>query len=642
MNFIYKASIILASLSLTLSSCASFLDIVPDEVNKVEDTYADKNKGLDYLYSCYAYVPDFHSGSGSLDLMTGDEVTTGFEHEAFAGFPKGNYSASKPGISYWNTMFKGIRQCYMFLEDVDKLPTGPNQTTEEEKADYKAQLKFLIAYQHYLLIRCYGPVILVKSTPNINMKPADYPSRSPLDECVDWVAKLLDEAAEGLPVKRDRPVDFGKATKMVAKAIKAKLLLYAASPLFNGGDAEYAARFKDKDGVQLMPLKKDPAKWERAKQAIKEAIDLAEANGIALYAKDDYELQANLIPTGVTRRMRTLNIDWKQRNPEVIFADTRDLGGYSVQNKSYPWTSVGGKSNAWNGIAPTWAMLNRFYTKNGLPWDEDPDFKDKDKYEVVTVAATQEDQARVGEKTIAFNLEREPRFYAWVGFQGGYYEICQAEDGVYTGFMKEGDNQNGYKYAVVPNFFKDGEQGQKDRNNNYSPTGYLNKKYCDPTIAIKKSGGVHREIPWSVIRLGDLYLMYAEACAETNDLANAKLYTNKIRERAGIPTVEKSWEEHAGVTIDQQKMVDIVRGERMVELYLENQNFWDMRRWLLAGKYFNVKAHGLNIEANNINDFAQDTEVKYVRRFTSPTNYFLPIPQEDINNNAKLFQNPGY
>lgn len=98
------------------------------------------------------------------------------------------------------------------------------------------------------------------------------------------------------------------------------------------------------------------------------------------------------------------------------------------------------------------------------------------------------------------------------------------------------------------------------------------------------------QYPWPIIRLADLYLAYAEACVETNDLETAKQYLNKVRERAGIPTVETAW---SGVAaLDQTKLRQIVRQERMNELYLENQNFWDMRRWLLAGQYFNVKAKG--------------------------------------------------
>lgn len=127
---------------------------------------------------------------------------------------------------------------------------------------------------------------------------------------------------------------------------------------------------------------------------------------------------------------------------------------------------------------------------------------------------------------------------------------------------------------------------------------------------------------------------------ETNDLETAKQYLNKVRERAGIPTVENAW---SGVAaLDQTKLRQIVRQERMNELYLENQNFWDMRRWLLAEQYFGTKAKGLNIAATTIEDFAAIKTIDFERKFEAPTQYLLPIPSDDINRNEKLVNNPGY
>lgn len=193
---------------------------------------------------------------------------------------------------------------------------------------------------------------------------------------------------------------------------------------------------------------------------------------------------------------------------------------------------------------------------------------------------------------------------------------------------------------VILSFFKNGNQGRKNRTNNYSPAGYLNKKGTDPNMIMKKSGFTRLVYPWPVIRLADLYLAYAEACVETDDLETAKTYLNRVRVRAGIPTVETAWNGIA--VLDQAKLRQIVRQERQIEFYLENQNFWDMRRWLLAEKAFGQKAQGLNIEANNIDDFAQLKEIAFERKFESPKNYLLPIPSADINRNPKLVNNPGY
>lgn len=92
----------------------------------------------------------------------------------------------------------------------------------------------------------------------------------------------------------------------------------------------------------------------------------------------------------------------------------------------------------------------------------------------------------------------------------------------------------------------------------------------------------------------------------------------------------------------QDKLRDIVRQERMIEFYLENQNFWDMRRWKLAEKYFNNKAQGMNIEAATLEEYAKTEEVIFERKFESPTQYLLPIPISDVNKNENLVQNPGY
>ncbi|GAE15215.1 hypothetical protein JCM6292_1461 [Bacteroides pyogenes JCM 6292] len=191
-------------------SC-DFLDVVPDERTTDTDTYAGRNNGIEYLYSCYAYLPNPANTPGGLDLLTGDEVITAFEHETFAAFPKGNYSASSPVISYWNTFFQGIRQCYMFMERIDKFP----DTSDAEKNDYRAQAKFLVAYYHFLLSRAYGPILLIKETPSTDILASEYPTRVPYDECVAWICNQLDEAAQGLPTKRDIKSQYGLATSIM-------------------------------------------------------------------------------------------------------------------------------------------------------------------------------------------------------------------------------------------------------------------------------------------------------------------------------------------------------------------------------------------------------------------------------------------
>ena len=190
-----------------------------------------------------------------------------------------------------------------------------------------------------------------------------------------------------------------------------------------------------------------------------------------------------------------------------------------------------------------------------------------------------------------------------------------------------------------------GVDANSKRTSNYSPTGFLNKKFVNPDLVKSKSGWEYTNNPWPLIRLAELYLGYAECLAESGALANARLYLDKVRTRAGLPGVKEAYEQFGkdpSKATTKEGLRDIIRNERMNEFYLENQNFWDMRRWLLAEKYFNVKGKCLNIDAENINDFSEVQEVVFERKFQSPMNYLMPIPSADINRNDHVVQTPGF
>ncbi|MGV4438267.1 RagB/SusD family nutrient uptake outer membrane protein [Ornithobacterium rhinotracheale] len=629
MKKIINRTLLSLLLSLGLVSC-NYLDILPDETATEKDAFSNPNAAKNYMYSCYSYLPNPRTGAGSLDFFTGDEVVTAFEHETFAKFPKGNYTANDPVISYWNTLFQGIEQCYILINNIDSVPG----IEAEVAKDYKAQANFLIAYYHFLLLKCYGPVILVKEEPKVDTPPNEYLGRSSYDECVEWIASKFEESMKDLPVKRE-DLSLGLATSTAAKGILSRMYLYAASPLFNGNPVY--ANFVNKDGSPLISTSFSPQKWQRAKKAAKDAIDAAEAAGYRLYTSQDATSYVSSLPepsNDIQRGLRFGLVD--KNNNETIWVDSRNEGTYSLQNKSRPYWS----NSAWNGIGLTLAMLDRFYTERGLPIQDDPNFDYPGRFTIASFPAG--DINGEGESA-KMNMHREPRFYAWVAFHGGYYE-CQGdaqnneanERWPYLKEYKRGTD----KKKLVTYFTKNGNCGIHNRTNNYSPAGNLNKKGVHPASTAKNGGSSIQEYPWTLLRLGELYLNYAEACVETNDLNEAKIYLNKIRERAGIPTVEDSW---AGIAVlDQNQLRKIVRQERQIELYLEGHNFWDMRRWLLAEKYFNETPRGFNMKGDNINEYSRETKLEIIRKFISPTHYLLPIPYGELQRNRKLVQNPGY
>lgn len=590
------------------SGCKKYLDIVPDERPTEEDAFKDIYAAENFLYSCYAPLPNPRASVNSIDLMTTDEVVTAFEHETFAQFPKGTFTASNTVISYWSTLYKGIRQCYILIANVDKTPGLP----DEDKALYKAEAKFLIGYYNFLLVRMYGPIIIQKDVANIEMPASEYPARSAYDECVQFIGDILDEAATGLPPKRVTSSEYGRATSIAAKAIKARMLLYAASPLFNGGGGNmpsFYGNFKRaSDGQQLISSTYDKEKWKKAADAALEAINLAEANGHQLYHYNT-AVGADYPTDPIEKDLRFTFVD--KNSNEVIFADTRREGVYDFQNKSTPFIA----GTSYNGVAPTLAMLESFYTKNGLPIDKDPTYDYGGRYSVVP--------GPLG-NTLSLNLNREPRFNAWIAYHNSNYEIIR-----------------GSSKFVKMMFRKNDAHGIQGRSNDYSPTGYLNKKGVHP-LSVQTSLSVTQNYPWPVVRLAELYLNYAEALIEYGaDLTTAKTFIDKVRTRAGIPAVDAAWNAIGGAN-DQATLRSIVRQERTIEFYLENHRFWDLRRWMIAESYLGVKAKGMNVQGTTDADFFKVTDIVFPRSFRSPAFYLMPIPIDEINKSGNLDQNPGY
>lgn len=611
-------------------SC-NYLDIVPDEKPTEEDAFKNPQLTERYLYSCYSYIPDPRDGSYSLDLMTGDDVVTPWEHETFGKFAQGNYTPSNPYINYWHDLFKGIRQCYLLKENLGSVPG----LSDELKAAYDAEADFLIAFYHFFLLRTYGPAVLVKELPDVTSSdsPEALLGRNSYDECVAWVTDQLKNVAGRLPMRRTG-IDYGRATGVAAMAIRARLLLYAASPQFNGGEQfkSLYADFKNPDGTQLISTTYDPNKWVIAAQACKEAIDWArepEAN------YDLYEANVNSLPnypepTDLTQRSLRFTFVDKDNTPEVIWAFCKkESYNYGLQGKSIPRLST----TAYGGLAPTLRQIERFYTKNGLPIDEDPAYDYPNRYEV-------EEKDINGEgESLKLNMGREPRFYAWIAFHNGYYEVSGEDDREEFSYAPKWKRGKDKKYKQLVQFMKRQNMGLTNDNKYGTKTGYLNKKGTHPgTSASKSTGFKVIDYPWPMVRLAELYLNYAEACVECNDLTEAKKYLNYVRERAGIPKVEVSWDGIAELT--QDKLREIVHQERLIELYLENHNFWDIRRWGIA-ETLGEQPKGLSVQATTITEFAKPVSVDVQRRFI-PAHYLMPLPISEINKNPNMVQNPGY
>lgn len=215
------------------------------------------------------------------------------------------------------------------------------------------------------------------------------------------------------------------------------------------------------------------------------------------------------------------------------------------------------------------------------------------------------------------------------------------------------DRSNGKGLRWLTQYKKTDNSGKVNRGNNFSPTGYLNKKGVHPGAAARKSDNTPSlRYPLPIIRLGELYLDYAEACVgygEADYVSEGMKKLNVIRGRAGVDPVLTAWAKAKEPLTDYSsagpdgRLMQIVRQERMIELYMETHNFWDLRRWKLGAKYFGVYPKGLNVEATTNDEFFKViTMTSHIREFRTPANYLMPIPVDQVSNNPQMVQNPGY
>lgn len=618
MNFIKHKLLLISCVFITgFISCKKYLDIVPPATATINTAFQNYNTALQFLYSLYSYMPVENDASyGTISACATDQAITVWQNNVISSLLRGEQNSSNPLFNYWEgknclpaiSSFEGIRQCYIFLDNVDKVPG----VTPADKARWKGEATFLVGYYHYLMLRQYGPIPLIDHQIDFNATNGDeiYPSRKPYDSCIDFIAAKFDEAVSLLPAIIPVQNELGRVTSVAVKAMKARMLLTAASPLFNG-NTEYYGSFKDKKGTALMNLSYNKEKWKRAADAIKIAMDAAQGANRHLYQFADYKGPTDFFePTRRDSGMiayRFAFVDpW---NSELLWGYSQPEGWYQWQQNSAPLSG-----NTYNGIGPSLRTVETFYTENGLPIDKDPTWDYQNRYKVDP-----------SEHTMNVNLHREPRYYASVAYDQGYYYVNGA--------------------AETMDFKAGGAQGWSSGTTNYSLTGFLVQKVVHPQTVATDNNFTLVKYPWPIIRLSELYLSYAEALNEYYGLDQQQQVLdnlNAIRQRSMLPTIQASWAMagHAAV-FSQDEMRTIIQRERTIELVFEGQYFWDIRRWKLGDKYFNQTIYGMNYQGEDENSFNQ---VKPVMNqiFKTPAGYLFPISVNELSRNLNLVQNPGW
>ena len=635
----------------SLVGCSNWLDVVPEsDIETIESNFEKREDAEDWLKTCYVFLTincaEATTGNpaylGADEFCGGEYARTnanGLADALFIG--DGLQMAQDPYCNVWHKQqyYAAIRYCNIFLEHIGDV----YNMDDEEKRIWAAEVKAVKAFYYFDLMRRYGPIVLVDENLDPNLEAEEMrQSRRPIDECVDAILALCDEAAPDLPFMRNK-VDDHKLyfNKEAVYTLKALTLLYAASPLFNGNSL--LQNFENKKGEKLFP-EYDKEKWRLAAEACDSAILICELGGKSLVSGSGNR------PTQLLNKMMDIERTWIGDEYDCSEAILAVNNSKSYEKLTFLTLIYAQPSNTayydWNSIGCLGApmkMVEMFYTDHGLPIEEDNQWM-ASKYALSREADEKyRNVVPLNTDILSLHRRREPRFYAMIAADRTIWYRRTSTSGTasYSGLTvmaRQGEimgtTASRYDEAMPQNI-----------------TGYWIKKWLSSEVAFYNYHNSRTyEAPRYIFRLAELYLAAAEAWNEYLDVPDNRVYDplDEVRERAGIPKVREAWQSYAknpDKVNTQAGMREIIQQEWNIEFMFEGRRYWNLRRWMTAPEELNSPQYGWNIlasdEAGFYNNFEGPIIVWQRRKFETPKDYFTPIRSEEVLVSG-IVQNPGW
>ncbi|MBX2922871.1 MAG: RagB/SusD family nutrient uptake outer membrane protein [Chitinophagaceae bacterium] len=481
----------------------------------------------------------------------------------------------------WENVYKQVRACNLFLEQVEK--NTYDNTAKKDRLT--GEVLFLRAYYYNILAFMYGGVPII--TKPYSLKDDFQVPRNTFEECIKFIVDDCDKAATLLPLAHESN-NYGRATRGAALALKARVLLYAASDLYNSNGA-WMGGYSNPELVGYVGGDRI-ARWKAAKDAAKAVIDL----GV-------YQLyKSNPAPADNIAK-NYAEIFLSMQTSEDVFVRVFDLS--IVGSQGIEFTNSPGGYGGWGNTNPTNQFVDAFEMNDGTKFSWSNPEQAKHPYS-----------------------NREPRFYANINFEGAPWrerpangQALDPKGVIQVGFYQKADGSwvSGLDTRSSPVAAFAGTY-----------TGYFMRKFIDPAVVIPYQ---KQSFPWRYLRYAEVLLGYAEACAELGEEAEAQNYINIIRKRAGLPDVHTTGE----------TLIESVKHERRIELAFESHRYFDIRRWMIAPQVMT------DVKAIYIQKFYNQTDTTYSiindqKRDWKDRSYFMPIRLEEMNKNNKLIQNPLY
>ncbi len=489
-------------------------------------------------------------------------------------------------VSYlytWNDMYKSIRYCNMFFENVDNIPFSENIVDGKNLRDrMTGEVHFLRAFFYFNLSKIYGGVPIIKGV--FSLDDEFKTARNSYEETVNFILEELNQAIELLPSQHSG-VNRGRITKGAAMALKSRVTLYAASDLYN------STIFPEYSNQELIRYTNDnrQQRWRAAKDAAKAVIDL-----------EQYSLYKPQPSSATEAAENYFNLFVAKDTEEDIFVKYFTV---TVRQRWGLYTSPNGY-HGWGANAPVGNLVDDYEMADGSLFDWNNPEHAANPYS-----------------------NRDPRFHGTILHNGAKWRV-RPDDA--KGLDPENRIQTGRKEVWNPATNEiELHYGVDTRNStiedwNGSQTGYYTKKYLDPNIDAQY---VRQAVTWRFIRYTEILLNYAEACIELEEEDEALKYINLVRTRAGMPAINES-----GMALKER-----YRNERRVELAFEDHRFFDVRRWAIGEEaYQPVLSANIVYKLNDDKTTSSVPTISHVvfeQRKWDNKMYFFPIMRDEMNKN---------
>ena len=561
-------SIFFISLLLMMVSCNDdFLDKKPLDKLSEEAVFGSSALSQSYVNGLYSVLPDpfqegnigaisdegfFRYGGSSTRFIASGFMTPDNIMYANEGGSAHNFRVTI--LNIWNRAYEWRYKMNYFLANVDKYINSDDANEVSNMNRLKGETYFLRAWAYTNLIERYSGVPIIEEPYNLNDQFGA--TRANFDDCVDFILSDLDKAYDLVPEKADGVV--GRINKDIVLALRCRLTLIAASPLFNDADNPQGGVFRGAYSAE---------KWTRAFNAAKAIVDRADVDGA--YSLDD-----------------TYEGYWTDVNsPEIIwgkfFTNTQGNKAQLLYSVVY--------FNGWTAFEPTQAMCLDYEMQNGKKiFEAGSGYDPKHPF-----------------------ANRDPRFYKSIAAPFSMYTHTDntgtSQDALDLALYYEGHSLDDFAEGKSePDYTSTG----KHLWNSTITTGMELYKWYIPTKPITESETGSVVYPW--FRHGEMYLNYAEAAYMTGHEDICRQYINKVRQRPDVqmPVINDSG----------KNLWDRLVNERRIELAFEAIRYFDVRRWKTASFYENIPFAGMRTMIIR-NGSAADTVYRVVRPYDESKNH---------------------